>query len=425
MTRTTRELDDVIDLTDRSHPTDQIDERGTGTGTGNGLGDRDGGGPPPTATDRPGRPRRTGRWLLAGGLVLLVLGATALTGRALTCEGSLPGCARAGYVKHIESRLVEPELHEDAWPGRQGVPQLQEQARPEGNEAGGSERDLVVVSPPSRFDFFGIQYVPESDYGTVSDLGTDAVLVDFPHDGSPEEWITMLDTAQASDLRVVAWLWPNGWAWDGGADRWNLDDQAVAFLHTVADHPALLAVYGTHEAYWNECFDCGYTTAQLQQLYRRIKAVEEVPIYSAFSGFAFWQEMGPETTFADGICDYCDTWYYPVLADGAFDRDEYIRRLDEEITTFRRLAPNSKFVWVLQSFGSREWDRSLPTPEHLADMAELASQADIDGVWWYPWTFDSETYEDVLSDSPHLHPVVAGSAGLFGRQAGHPAGADE
>ena len=127
--------------------------------------------------------------------------------------------------------------------------------------------------------------------------------------------------------------------------------------------------------------------------------------------------MGGSTTFADGICDYCDSWYYPVSADGEYDREGYITYLRTEVATVRELAPNSKFIWVLQAFGSEMWDKRLPTPEQLTEMAALAAEADLDGIWWYPWTF-SDVYEQVLGDSPELQQVIADSAELFDRTSG-------
>lgn len=262
-------------------------------------------------------------------------------------------------------------------------------------------------------DFYGIQYVPEDDFDQVKALNADTVLQDFPIDAGPDGWLAQLDAADAADLRVVAWLWTPGWEWDEAAGEWAVDSRAVSFLETIEGHPALLAVYGTHEAYWNECFGCGYTTAQLQILYNQIKAIADVPIYSAFSGFESWQARGEETTFADGVCDYCDTWYYPVLADGTYDRQTYIDRLYTELKTFRELAPNSRFVWVLQGFASERSGRSMPNEEQLADMAELASRVDIDGLWFYVWSFDAEQYEDVLGARGELHEVVRTSYDEF------------
>jgi len=250
-----------------------------------------------------------------------------------------------------------------------------------------------------------MQYVPEEDLGVVSALGVNVVLQDFAIDATPSEWLAKLDAAAENDVEVVAWQWIPGWEWDEASGRWDFDARAESFLRTVEGHPALLAVYGTHEAYWKGCVGCGYTTAQLQTLYSQIKSIADVAVYSSFDGFEFWREFSAETTIADGVCDYCDTWYYPVLTD-EYDRAEYVDRLARELTTFRELAPNSKFVWVLQAFESELSGRRLPSAEQLADMAELALWADIDGLWWYTWTFDETQYEHVLSDHPELHPVV-------------------
>lgn len=264
-------------------------------------------------------------------------------------------------------------------------------------------------------DFFGVQYPDPEDYDTITALGADTILIDFGIGSEPERWTAQLDEAEAAGLNVVAWLWPEGWQIDEDTDQWVFDDRAVTFLETVEGHPALFAVYGTHEAYWNGCYDCGQTTAQLQDLYRRIKEYADVPVYSSFGEFHFWAEMGSETAFADGVCDYCDSWHYPVKAEGVYDLDGYRTKLELELSVFRELAPNSKFVWVLQGFGSERWGKELPSADQLREIAAIAAEADIDGVWWYPWDFDSSEYESVLGDAPELQEVIAESAPLFGR----------
>lgn len=259
------------------------------------------------------------------------------------------------------------------------------------------------TAPPP--PFYGMQYVPLSDLDEVADLGVNTLLQDFPRD-DPAAWTEMLDAAAARDMKVVAWQWPSGWEWDDSSRTWSVTPAGRRFIETVADHPALLAVYGVHEPYWNECFGCGWTSDELRDLYRKIKAIRDVPVYAAFDGFAFWENRSPETTFGPGICDYCDTWYYPVLEDGSYDRAEYVDRLATELALVRELAPQSKFVWVVQAFASERSGRALPNAAQAREMADLALATDIDGLWWYTWTFDEAQYEQVLADEPALHPVV-------------------
>lgn len=253
--------------------------------------------------------------------------------------------------------------------------------------------------------FYGMQYVPEADMATVAELGVNTILHDFRFNGTPEEWIELLDTAAGHGFKVVAWLWPNGWQWNAETGQWTIDPQARLFVETVVDHPALLAVYGTHEGYWQGGYGNGYTTAQLQTLYRQIKEIADVPIYSAFGDFAFWRYYSPETVFADGVCDYCDVQYYPVL-DSGYDIEEYVDRLALELSTVRELAPNSKFVWVMQAFESELSGRVMPSADQMREIASIALETDVDGVWWYVWNFDTNQYEDFLGKHPELYPVV-------------------
>lgn len=272
------------------------------------------------------------------------------------------------------------------------------------SQTGGSTT-LLPSRAPDKVPFYGMQYVPEEDMATVAALGINTILHDFPLNGTPEDWIDILDTAASHGFKVVAWQWPAGWQWDDATDQWIIEPQARLFIETVVDHPALLAVYGTHEAYWNEGYGKGFTTAQLQMLYRQIKEIADVPVYSAFGDFAFWRYYSPETIFADGICDYCDVQYYPVQDDG-YKIDEYKERLALELATVRELAPNSKFIWVMQSFESAKAERLMPSADQMREIATIALEADVDGVWWYVWDFDTNQYQDFLGMNPDLHPVV-------------------
>jgi len=245
-------------------------------------------------------------------------------------------------------------------------------------------------------------FVDEGDFGMVKDLGTQVVQHTFAHDGTPESWLAYLDAAQAQDIQVIAWLWRQGWEWDGST--WHIDDQARSFVQTVAGHPALFAVYGLHEPYWNGCWGCGYTTAQQQALYDALKAIADVPIYSDVGRIGFWIAEGEETAFADGVCDYCATWYYPFLADGSYAREELISWLSAELMVMRERAPKSKLVWLMQSY-AQSGSYRMPTADEMRDLASSVYSMDIDGALWYVWGF-GPLYSDFLSNHPELHPVV-------------------
>jgi hypothetical protein len=252
--------------------------------------------------------------------------------------------------------------------------------------------------------FYGMHFVYPEELATVRKLGVDVVLRNFRHDGSPEEWLAYLDAAQAQEIRVVAWLWPEGWELQG--DTWEIDAQAELFLRTMAAHPALLAVYALHEPYWQGCFGCGYTTVEQQALYRQIKEVVDVPVWSAVDSMAFWTERSDETAFAPGVCDYCETWYYPFREDGSYEREVVIAQLHDDLALVRALAPEVKVVWSMQAFaqGAPEYLR-MPTEAEMRDLAALVYGAGVDGALWYPWNFNS-LYDDTLSQHAELHQVI-------------------
>ena len=255
--------------------------------------------------------------------------------------------------------------------------------------------------------FCGMEFVTGRDLTTVRSMGVTVVLQTFPHDSEPDEWVAQLDRAQRNNLRVIAWLWPVGWEWDGRA--WQIDDQARSFIKTVAAHPATLAVYALHEPYWRGCPTCGLTTAQQQALYQEIKAIADIPIYSEIGSIAYWVDQGKATRLADGMCDYCGATYYPFFADGTYDREEFIHRLEEDLAAIRRFAPNSKLIWAMQVYAISDHPqpRRMPTAEEIADIGAIVAERDVDGIFWYVWEFGS-LYDDFLSNHPELFSAVAG-----------------
>jgi|GEM_PF-1114366 len=284
---------------------------------------------------------------------------------------------------------------------------------------------LIERSVPEEraLEFYGMQYVEDSaDYETVANLGINALLLDFSSGAGASAWLAQLDEAQAAGFRVVAVHWDSsqdnfGWSWNDATEQWDISASAQSFVETVAGHPALIAVYALHEPYWNNCEQCGYTTAQQQKLYQQIKAIADVQVYSAFSSFFYAEnEYGPEYRFADGVCDYCDTWIYPSefveegSDQGFYNRDRLVNRLASELAHVREVAPNSKFIWILQAFESEVALRKLPTYEQMIDLASIVMEYDehggVDGVFWYVWDFDPSEYQEVLSDHPELQPAV-------------------
>jgi hypothetical protein len=252
--------------------------------------------------------------------------------------------------------------------------------------------------------FYGMEYAYLDDLSTVRGLGIEVIMTDVPHDAPAASWLAFLDAAQVQGLRVILWLWPQGWTWNGTA--WQFDAQARLFLQTVANHPALLAVYALHEPYWNGCDGCGYSTATQQALYSAIKAIAKVRIYSELGSIADWTAQGPSTAFADGVCDYCAIWYYPFKQGGVYERDKVIAQLTADLAVARERAPKSKIVWGMQSFAQgAPYRLRMPSAAEMEDLASIVYSNDLAGGWWYPWKFNS-LYNDFLFNHQELYPVV-------------------
>ncbi len=250
--------------------------------------------------------------------------------------------------------------------------------------------------------FYGMDTVFAEDLPLVASLGAEVVAQKFSYSGTPMNWLDQLDEAQAHDLQVIAWLWPQGWQWDG--TTWHIDHRARSFVQTVAGHPATFAVFALHEPYWQGCWGCGYTTYEQQLLYDAIKAIADVPIYSAVDSIAFWTAQGEETAFADGVCDYCGTWYHPFRTDG-YKREEFLEQLYADLAVARERGPKSKIVWAMQAFAQDQGGFRMPTSAEMYDLAGEVYAAGVDGAMWHPWTFNS-LYDDFLSNHPELYDTV-------------------
>lgn len=254
--------------------------------------------------------------------------------------------------------------------------------------------------------FYGMEFVPIEDLDKMQRLGINMVLNNFDYDATPDDWIDYLEAAERYNIRVVAQLWPEGWKFSEETQAWDIDSQARLFLTTIEDHPALFAVYLLHEPYWRDCEGCGYTTAEQQALYQAVKAIADIPLYSEVDSMAFWTEQGEETAFAAGICDYCQTSYYPFRSNGDYEREELIERITADMKVARERAPDARIVWTMQGFAQgAPYFLRMPTADEMRDLAELVYSYDIAGAWWYPWEFN-DLYSETLSDNQELYPVI-------------------
>jgi hypothetical protein len=121
---------------------------------------------------------------------------------------------------------------------------------------------------------------------------------------------------------------------------------------------------------------------------------------------SFWTARGEETAFADGICDYCSTWYYPFKEGGVYERDQFIAQLTADLAVARERAPNSKIVWAMQSYEYTPDKLRMPNADEMRDLASIVYSTDIDGAFWYTWDFNDSSYSDELIKHPELYPVV-------------------
>jgi hypothetical protein len=251
--------------------------------------------------------------------------------------------------------------------------------------------------------FYGMQFVYMDDLDEVRALGIEVIMTDLPHDGTPASWLAFLNAAQARGIRVVPWLWPQGWSWDG--NTWQIDAQARLFVQTVAGHPALFAVYTLHEPYWNGCAGCGYSTVTQQALYSAIKAIADVPLYSEIGSISGWTSRGSAMAFADGVCDYCATWHYPFKDDGVYERDEVITQLTADLAVASERAPHSKVVWMMPTFEYSPDNLRMPSVAEMQNLASIVYSTSVAGAWWYPWKFN-DLYSDYLFNHPEFYPTV-------------------
>jgi hypothetical protein len=304
---------------------------------------------------------------------------------------------------------LEPGLTPESVTTFEGPPGVDPTATSESITLSGPDAEQQMRGQPVasanrglREPFYGLAFVPETEMEAFGELGIEVVLLRFDRAKSPADWLGQLNRAQSHGFQVITWLWPEGWSWDGST--WQIDDQARAFVETVATHPATFAVYALHEPYWRECWGCGYTTRQQQLLYDAIKAIADVPIYSDLGSVSFWTAQGKDTAFSDGVCDYCGNWYYPFLEDGTYAREDLYSKLQASLAVTRERAPNSKFVWLMQSY-AKSGEFRMPTAEEMRDLASLVFSMDVDGALWYVGWFGS-LYSDFLSSHPELFPTV-------------------
>jgi hypothetical protein len=323
-----------------------------------------------------------------------------------SAEGSMGNLKHSSFWRALVLALmltivacIQPSTHIAKDVGENHVPaDALPIVNPSPGMAGGSCQLNSLCEP-----FYGMQFVYLDDLSKAKELGIEVIMTDLPHDGTPADWLGFLNAAQAHCIRVIPWLWPQGWTWNGTA--WQIDTQARLFLQTVAGHRALFAVYALHEPYWNGCEGCGYTTATQQALYSAIKAIANVPLYSEINGIADWTARGQATAFADGICDYCQSSYYPFMDGGIYERDELIAQLTADLAVARERAPHSKVVWTMPAFKYPPDDLRMPSADEMRDLASIVYSKGVAGAWWYPWKFN-DLYPDYLYKHPELYPAV-------------------
>jgi len=295
------------------------------------------------------------------------------------------------------------------------------------------------LSEKSCLEFYGVEFVedledPEKGLDVVSRLGLNLVLECFYDWEGVEGWNVKLESFRRRNIRVIAWLIDtsgsencfDGWFWSG--DHWEIKEVGYDFLVWAEEisgnvnhryYNTLFAVFGLEEPYWTTTPGGPFTTAQLQELYRKIKSVApHVKIYSELSDMDAFDRDGwrggafgaieeykrfdeDDLDFADGVADYAGIWFYPFIKEyegesptsyvsgaSCASPEDCLNRVVDVIIRNKRLveerAPNTKLVFVLQAFGGGIY--RMPSPSEMRKLARtVVSLNCVSGVLWYFW----------------------------------------
>jgi len=276
--------------------------------------------------------------------------------------------------------------------------------------AGSTQQDAPCPDAVSGSEFasadhwipYGTAYVWSTDFSDlaslrtrlqyVHSLGVHALIQRHTPDTPLSERRRFLDEAHALGMRVIVRL--SGvdsrdppWGWDG--THFDLTPLETFLGEGMANHPALLAIYGFHIP-WDD-----FTPDEIQQFYTEFHQVAgDIPLYHDL----VWVNETPDSALHPGMCDLCEISSMPhTWLDGQPANND--RHVTEKIVRYashiRQADPNAQ-IWIQAQTFQRRPDFRMPTADDMLWHADLLMQhVDLDGLLWYPY---EHSYEHQLGD---------------------------
>jgi len=260
-----------------------------------------------------------------------------------------------------------------------------------------------ALSPAGDWVPYGTTYVWSSDFSDleglrarlqyVHSLGVRTLIQMHNPDAPSSALRRFLDEADALKIRVIVRLSGTTvdppWGWDGEHFDWT---PLETFLNAagIANHPALLAIYGLHEP-WRD-----FTPDEIQRFYTEFHQIAgDIHLYHDL----LWVNETPESALLPGMCDLCEissmphTWRYGSPANSEPHVTEKIVRYTSHI---RQADPNAQ-IWIeAQTYQWTPANFRMPTANDMLWHADLLMEhVDFDGLLWYPYL---HTYEHQLGD---------------------------
>jgi hypothetical protein len=201
-----------------------------------------------------------------------------------------------------------------------------------------------------------------------------------------------LDEANTLGIRVIVRLSGTAgdppWGWNG--ESFDLTPLETFLANGVADHPALLAIYGFHIP-WDD-----FTPGEIQQFYTEFHRIAgDIPLYHDL----VWVNETAGSALLPGMCDLCEISSMPhTWRDGTpVNSTPHITEKIVRYTSHIRQADPDAQIWIqAQTFQWSPANFRMPTPADMIWHADLLmDHVDFDGLLWYPYL---HTYQHQLGD---------------------------
>jgi hypothetical protein len=202
-----------------------------------------------------------------------------------------------------------------------------------------------------------------------------------------------LDEANALGMRVIVRLSGTTsdppWSWDGV--NFDLTPLETFLSDGIADHPALMAIYGFHIPWEHD-----FTPDEIQRFYTEFHQIAgDIPLYHDL----VWVNETPESALLPGMCDLCEISSMPhTWRDGspANSTPHIIEKIVRYTSHIRQADPNAQ-IWIqAQTFQWTPANFRMPTADDMLWHADLLMEyVDFDGLLWNPYL---HTYEHQLGD---------------------------